>query len=91
MLKVHKSEVTGTTVFFLSGRIEESHLPELKELIYADANLAHKMLDLAEVKLVDLEAVAFIAGCEAAGIELKNCPPYVRVWIDTRRDIGHEA
>ena len=91
MLKVHKSEDSGATLFALSGRIENRHLPELKELIFADANPTPKILDLAEVRLVDMEAIAFLAGCESAGIELRNCPPYVRVWIDTRRKIGHEA
>lgn len=91
MLRVQKSEETGIAVYVLSGRIGDKHLPELKELIFADTNLTRNILDLAEVKLVDMEAVAFLARCEAAGIELRNCPSYVRIWIDARRDIGHEA
>jgi len=38
-------------------------------------------LDLREVKLADRDAVRFLARCEADGIQLKNCPPYVREWI----------
>jgi hypothetical protein len=43
-----------------------------------DRNLA---LDLADVTLVDREAVKFLAHCEADSIELENCPPYIREWI----------
>ena len=34
-----------------------------------------------DVKLVDREAVSFLAPCEASGIRLENCPAYVREWI----------
>jgi hypothetical protein len=27
------------------------------------------------------DGIAFLARCEAAGIELANCDPYVREWI----------
>ena len=91
MLKVRKSENMGCTIFAFSGRIEETHLPELKNLIHAEVNSANTTLDLKEVRLVDREVVAFLAACRAEGIELKNCPTYVQVWIDTRRDIDHEA
>jgi hypothetical protein len=91
MLRIQKYEETGIAVFVLSGQVEDRHLPELKELILADTNLTQKKLDLTEVKLVDMEVIEFLGGCEAEGIELRNCPPYVRIWIDSRRDIGHEA
>jgi hypothetical protein len=38
-------------------------------------------LDLEQVRLVDLDAVHFLAVCETKGIELRHCPPYVREWI----------
>jgi hypothetical protein len=48
-------------------------------------------LDLGQVKLVDLDAVRFLARSEAAGAMLENCPGYIREWIaresaPTRRD-----
>jgi hypothetical protein len=91
VLKVRKLEDFDSTIFMLSGRIEERHLQELRELVEADARLVNRKLDLEEVKLVDRKVIEFLADCEAAGIELRNCPPYVRVWIDTGRDIGHES
>ena len=42
---------------------------------------ARVLLDLKEVKLVDREAVRFLAYCEAKGTTLKNCAVYIREWI----------
>ena len=39
------------------------------------------MLDLDEVTLVDVEVVRFLGGCEATGIALLHCSPYIREWI----------
>jgi hypothetical protein len=39
------------------------------------------VLDLTEITLVDRAAVRFLAGVEAAGTEIVNCPDYVRTWI----------
>ena len=83
MLKIRRSEDNGVVVFALSGRIEEQHVPELQELLGKEAEIAGITLDLEEVRLVDREAVRFLAGCEARGIRLRNCPSYVREWIET--------
>lgn len=40
---------------------------------------------LAEVQLVDRDAVKLLAHAEAKGIELKNCPAYIREWITNER------
>jgi len=29
--------------------------------------------------------VQFLAGCEAGGMTLENCPAYVRKWIDQQK------
>jgi hypothetical protein len=42
-------------------------------------------LDLADVTLVNREAIKFLAGAVAAGGVLANCPEYVRSWIDAER------
>lgn len=36
------------------------------------------VLDLRDVTLVNEGAVKFLAGCEADGIKLENCPAYIR-------------
>ena len=43
------------------------------------------VLDVNEVRLVDREAVQFLARREAEGVELDNCPPYIREWIEKER------
>jgi hypothetical protein len=40
-----------------------------------------KILDLSEVTLVDVGAIRFLINCEDEGIELVQCPPYVREWM----------
>jgi ABC-type transporter Mla MlaB component len=87
MFKIRRSEDEGSVTFALSGRIEEEHLPELQKLLEVEtqAKLTAITLDLVDVRLVDREAIRFLAACEAKGIMLKNCPSYVREWIETGR------
>jgi hypothetical protein len=42
-------------------------------------------LDLADVTLVNRDAIGFLAGVEAAGATLVNCPEYVRSWIEAEQ------
>lgn len=70
-------------IITLSGRIEEEQLAELETLLKSEAGTL--VLDLAEVRLVHREAVKFLLKCEDGGIELRNCPSYVREWIEKGR------
>ena len=49
---------------------------------------AHTRLDLTEVILVDITVVRFLMSCENEGVELVQCPPYVREWIVRERAEG---
>jgi len=69
----------------LSGRIEAEHLPELRRLLDAEERGCPVILDLGEVKLVDHDAVRFLAECAAAGATLQGCAVYVREWITRER------
>ena len=86
MLKIARSESQGRTIFALIGRIEEVDVPELQKLLNGDSQLNNITLDLEELQLVDRHVVRFLAACEARGVQLKNCPTYVRQWIGTRSD-----
>lgn len=57
-------------------------MSELRELLEAEGEARDLLLDLEEVRLVDREAVRFLAACEARGIKLKNCPSYIREWME---------
>jgi hypothetical protein len=91
VLKIRKSEGDGNVIFSLSGRIEGIHLRELEELLGAPPPRGEIMLDLDEVRLVGRGAVQFLSDCEVRGISLKNCPSYIREWIETRSEIGDES
>ena len=79
----------GFVVFRVSGRIDCLYVEVLQELMEnvktAKGRLA---LDLTEVTVVSLEAVRALTLAEANGIELRNCPSYVREWICRAREHG---
>ena len=51
-----------------------------------ESNGPRTVLDLDEVTLVDVEVVRFLGGCEAAGIAVLHCSPYIREWIRMEQD-----
>ena len=79
VLKIENVSDGLDTVLSLSGRIESEDVQDLKTQI--DGRTRGLVLDLEQVRLVDLDAVHFLAVCETKGIKLRQCPPYVRQWI----------
>jgi anti-anti-sigma regulatory factor len=83
-LKIEKSSDGYSTTLRLIGRMRAEHLPELeKQIRESESKIA---LDLEELNLVDVEAVRFLGMCEAQGVTLLNCSPYIRDWIGKERD-----
>jgi hypothetical protein len=80
MLRIHREE-NGKVVFTISGQIDKEHIAELEALIAAEGKDRRITLDLKDMTLTGEDGIAFLARCEAAGIELANCDPYVREWI----------
>jgi anti-anti-sigma regulatory factor len=68
-----------TVTLRLIGRIEVEYLAELEAHVKRHGPLL--VLDLDEVTLVDATVVRFLIACEAEGIELRHCAPYVRAWM----------
>ncbi len=66
-------------VLRMCGRIQREHLDTIEGLIGAKDD--DTILDLLEVMLVDRDVVIFLAACERKGIELRNCPAFLREWI----------
>ena len=85
MLKIQRSATGAFVLFTLSGRIQGTEVAELERLLDLEANKQTLTLDLHEVKLVDREAVRFLARCEAEGITLVHCPGYIRAWIEQEK------
>ena len=80
----------GDAVIKLSGRTDAENIAELKNLFSAEASGRRIILDLEDLTLVDQDVVSFLRRCEADGIELNNCPAYIREWITGERDADEE-
>jgi anti-anti-sigma regulatory factor len=79
----------GFIVLRVSGRIDCAYVEVLQELIEDEKTARDRLaLDLAEVTVVSLEAVRTLTVAETNGIELRNCPAYVREWICRVRERG---
>ena len=82
-LKIESGFDGKTATLRLCGRIEGDHL----DAIHAEIRryLPHLVFDLSEATLVDREVVCFLAAQEAEGVELVECPRYIREWIARER------
>ena len=79
MLRIEKDRDKSGTRLRLIGRLESDYIASIESAL-SDSS-AHKILDLSEVTLVDLGVIRFLIRCEEEGMELVQCPPYVREWI----------
>jgi hypothetical protein len=82
-LRIERVSEGPKTIFRVSGRIGSEHLEELKVEVEGWGKGA--VLDMQHVTLVDVEGVRFLSDCEARGIELAHCSPYIREWIARER------
>lgn len=78
-VKIERRVENGRTVICLVGRLQMDRLPELASLIRGAEGQA--VLDLEEVTLVDVEVVRFLQACEARGVLIERCAPYIRAWM----------
>jgi anti-anti-sigma regulatory factor len=69
----------GMIVFRVSGHVQSEHVSAIEELIAREGG--QMAIDLSELTLVDRDAVRYLAVCEMRGIELRNCPPFLREWL----------
>jgi len=88
MLRIEKDNGGCVTKLRLSGRIQSNQIASIQSEM--DGNCTSKILDLSEVTLVDLGVVQFLIRCEDEGIQLLQCPPYVREWMLRERAEGSE-
>jgi anti-anti-sigma regulatory factor len=70
-------------VLRVSGRIAAENLEELKA--EAQGMKVGTVLDLEHVTLVDVDGVRFLCACQAGGMELLHCSPYIREWMTRER------
>ena len=82
-LRIEQSSDRGHTTIRLIGRMQAEHLPEVRKQIAACGPKV--ALDLEGVALVDVQVVRFLATCEATGVDVLNCSPYISDWIARER------
>ena len=71
----------------LSGELRSEYLDQVRTELRKCGKSA--VLDLEEVNLADVEGVRFLNACEAKGISVVHCSPYIREWMlreRSRRD-----
>jgi len=86
MWKIRKFTDAKRVVLSVSGRIEAEGLLELQNAVSLEETALQKPeLDLENLRLVDQQAVIFLACCEASGTRLRNCPSYIREWIEREK------
>ena len=86
MWKVQRIANDEFVILRVSGHLESEQLTELQKVVASEGADANVVLDLKEVRLVDQDAVTFLAECEGNGTKLRNCPAYIREWIGRRQD-----
>jgi hypothetical protein len=79
----------GLVVLRVSGRIDVTCVEVLRELTEKEKTTKDGLaIDLTDVSLVSREAVEALALAEANGIELRNCPAYIREWVSQEKESG---
>lgn len=82
VLKIEQTSSTSQSVLKLAGMIGSDDVQMLKVCI-GDGDLL--ALDLSQVQLVNLDAIRFLASLEKRGVELRDCRPHVRAWINAEK------
>jgi hypothetical protein len=83
MLRIEKNGDGCVTKLRLSGRIQSDQIASIRSEM--DDACTSNILDLSEVTLVDLGVVRFLMSCEDGGVQLVQCPAYVREWMVRER------
>jgi len=82
-LKIERISGKRITRILLSGAFRSEHLDQVKvEIEHGGPRVA---LDLGELDLADVDAIRFLNACEADGVEVLNCSPYIREWMSQER------
>ena len=86
MLRIEKDSDGCVTRLRLSGRIQSGYIDRIRSAM--NDGCARKILDLGDVTLVDVAVIRFLISCENEGVELVQCPLYVREWMLRERAEG---
>jgi len=90
-LKIERSVEPECVIFTLTGRIQTAQVTELLALLRSELSSRRIVLDLEQVKLVDRDAVLFLALSETRGTRLRGCSAYIRKWVDQERNAHRDG
>jgi hypothetical protein len=65
--------------------MQTEDIEQFRQLVAVEPPGQPLVFNLRDVTLVNQDAVTFLAHCEANGIRIENCPPYIRSWIDREK------
>jgi hypothetical protein len=82
-LKIERISGKRRTRIRLSGELRSEDLDQVRAEI--ERGGPQVALDLEEVDLADVDAIRFLNACEADGVEVLNCSPYIREWMFQER------
>jgi hypothetical protein len=85
MLKIQRT-TNSDVVFVLTGRLQVDTVGELSGLLALESPIRAVVLDLKDLVLVDRDCVDFLRSCAEKGIELRNCPQFIRIWMASDTD-----
>ncbi len=86
MWRISKFKEKQRVVLSISGRIKAEELLELQMAVSSEETPLSKVdLDLENVRLVDQQVVTYLARSESSGTRLRNCPFYIREWIEREK------
>src|SRR5277367_4781997 len=84
MLRITR-KANGEVIFKVSGQLTAENVAEMERLIAAEAKGSRIVLDCADLRSVDAEALKFLEQWEADSIRLENCGLYIRERIRRER------
>ena len=78
-LKIKRVVGRRMTRICLSGQLRRENVGQVKTEV--ERGGPRVVLDLAEVDLVDIDAVRFLNACNLAGVKILRCSAYIREWM----------
>jgi len=79
-LRLEKGKVGHQTMLNLIGGLRSDDIETLRSEIEREGP-GGLVLNLRELNIIDLSGVRYLLVCQSKGLELTECPPYVREWM----------
>jgi ABC-type transporter Mla MlaB component len=78
-VRIERVAANGETRLSLSGELRSEEVEQINAEI---AKISPKIaLDCTELWVVDIDGLRWLKACEAMGVKVENCAPYIREWM----------